>query len=61
MPQEQEQLRARQVTAPQINKLEELWKVSHNVIVFEHCLNNQFGCCFEFIWILIIWIGLFGS
>lgn len=28
VPQEQEQLRARQVTAPQINKLEELWKVS---------------------------------
>ncbi|XP_054714486.1 regulator of nonsense transcripts 1-like [Uloborus diversus] len=26
VPQEQEQLRARQVTAPQINKLEELWK-----------------------------------
>lgn len=29
IPSEQEQLRARQITAQQINKLEELWKVSH--------------------------------
>lgn len=28
IPSEQEQLRARQITAQQINKLEELWKVS---------------------------------
>lgn len=28
VPQEQEQLRARQVSAAQINKLEELWKVN---------------------------------
>lgn len=32
VPQEQEQLRARQVTAPQINKLEELWKVILSLI-----------------------------
>jgi regulator of nonsense transcripts 1 len=28
IPSEQEQLRARQITAQQINKLEELWKVN---------------------------------
>ncbi len=32
VPSEQEQLRARQVSAQQINKLEELWKVSWEVI-----------------------------
>lgn len=29
IPSEQEQLRARQIAAQQINKLEELWKVTH--------------------------------
>ena len=29
VPSEQEQARARQITAQQINKLEERWKVSH--------------------------------
>lgn len=30
IPSEQEQLRARQITAQQINKLEELWKVTEH-------------------------------
>ncbi|KAK2087771.1 ATP-dependent helicase NAM7 [Saguinus oedipus] len=38
IPSEQEQLRARQITAQQINKLEELWKVSR---VLEPCWGEE--------------------
>jgi regulator of nonsense transcripts 1 len=33
MPSEQEQLRARQVSAQQINKLEELWRANPEAVV----------------------------
>ena len=33
IPSEQEQLRARQITGPQINKLEEMWKEDKNLDV----------------------------
>uniref|UniRef100_A0A3Q2VWI1 UPF1 RNA helicase and ATPase n=1 Tax=Haplochromis burtoni TaxID=8153 RepID=A0A3Q2VWI1_HAPBU len=50
IPSEQEQLRARQITAQQINKLEELWKVLlqpslHTMLLCDLCVHslNLFG------------------
>ena len=34
VPSEQEQARARQITAQQINKLEERWKVSYSICTY---------------------------